>query len=469
MKRLICTTLILLLASALPAFAQDDNILPQDEDTVIQNESMLPESESVLPTTGATSLKESVIAAVKQHPQIKSLLYNRAAMSSNLSAALGRFFPSLDLSSDYGFQQYNSQTTRGQATEDRHRTATDTTVALTQNVFDGMNRYNDYQGSKARLTSAENRFLANVEAVSLDAIRSHTDIVRQRILVSLAGDNIVSHQEVLNSIAERVAGGAGSMADEMQARGRVARAETTLITYMGDLRTAEAEYIRVTGTTPGPLEDPDYHPEYIPATLDGILDTALENNPNIKISKAELEAKEKDKGVTSSALYPTVDIEVSSRHTDHLDGSQTWLRDNRAMLAMSWNMFNGGSDYQDTQAANARVREANEDLRDTTDDLTRQVATAWVEYETAVSSIEKHMEALQYSMESRDMYLMQFNVGQRSLLDVLDSINEVFSNSVLLETAKSNRNFTLYKFLALEGKLIKTLEVAEKTYDTIPE
>ncbi|WP_319468377.1 TolC family outer membrane protein [uncultured Pseudodesulfovibrio sp.] len=415
---------------------------------------------------GTTSIKESVAGAVRQHPQIKSLLYNRDAMARNLSAALGRFFPSLDLTSNYGFQEYSSSTTRGEGTDDRTRTASDTTLKVTQNVFDGMSRYNTYEGSKARLSSAEYRLFNNVETIGLDAIRAHIDVVRQRRLVNLAEENIVAHQEVLESIAERVAGGAGSKADEMQARGRVARAETTLVTYTGGLHTAEASYIRLVGKMPGALSDPFFHTEYIPADMNQIMETSLKENPRIKVYQAEVLSAEKNKNVTNAAMFPTVDLEVSSRHTDNLDGAKTYLRDDRAMLAMSWNLFSGGSDYSSLQASDSRVREAESNLQDATDELSREVAVAWTEYQTAVGQIEKHQEALQYSMESRDMYLMQFNVGQRSLLDVLDSINEVFSNSVLLETAQSNLYFTQYKFLALNGELIKTLEIESKTYDS---
>ncbi len=418
---------------------------------------------------GTVSLKDSVVEAVRQHPQIKSLLFNREAISDNLAASLGRFFPSLDLASNYGFQKYNSSTTRNNGTDDNTRTASDTTLTMTQNVFDGMERINDYQGSKARLTSAENRLIDNVETIGLDAVRAHIDVVRQRKLMALAEENIVAHQDVLASIAERVAGGAGSLADEMQARGRVARAETTQITYNGDLRTAEADYIRLTGKAPDVLDEPEFHMDYVPESMAQALENSLQNNPKIKIYKAEVVSTEKDKNVTSSTLYPDVDIEVSSRYTNDLDGAQTYLRDNRAMLAMSWNLFNGGTDYKDIQAAKARIREAKANLQNSVDDLTRQVAVAWSEYETATGQVEKHQEALQYSMESRDMYLMQFNVGQRSLLDVLDSINEVFSNSVLLETAQSNLNFTVYKFLALEGVLISTLEIESNNYDTEPQ
>ncbi|CCH50061.1 TolC family outer membrane protein [Pseudodesulfovibrio piezophilus] len=418
---------------------------------------------------GTTSVKESVIAAVKHHPQIKSLLYNREALSRNLAASLGRFFPSLNLSSDIGYQRYDSATTRANSINNQFRSTSDTTVSLTQNVFDGMDRYNEYQGSEARLDSAKFRLIDNVESVGLDAIRAHIDIVRERKLMELAKVNIAAHQDVLGSIVERVEGGAGSKADEMQARGRVARAETTLITYKGSLATAESEYYRITGLTPTVLDDATFSPDFIPAAFSDVLEKTLDNNPKIKTYKAEVDVSERDKGRTESDMLPNVDVQLSSRHTDHLDGSETHLRDDRAMLAVSWNLFNGGTDYNEIKEADARVNEAKADLENIIDDLTRQVKTAWSDYETSIETIEKHTEALQYSMESRDMYLMQFNVGQRSLLDVLDSINEVFSNSVLLETAKSNRTFSLYKFLALEGELVKTLEVADTTYDTLPQ
>ena len=413
---------------------------------------------------GTTSVKESVIAGVKHHPQIKSLLHNRQAQENNLAASLGRFFPSLDLTSSVGLQNYNSESARQANTRDKTRTASDNTLQFTQNVFDGMDRYNDYKGSEARLTSAEYRLMDNVETVALDAIRAHVDVVRIRKLVTLAEENISAHMEVLESIAERVAGGAGSKADEMQARGRVARAETTHISYTGDLRTAIAQYFRVTGTEPGPLTDPEYHPEYIPETVDAIMERTMNNNPKIQLYKAEVEASDRDRKLSQATFYPNVDLEVSSRYTDHLDGSETYLQDNRAMVAFSWNIFNGTTDYHRSKTADERVKQSESDLQDIMDDTTRQVSAAWAEYETSVAQVDKHMEALEYSMESRDMYLMQFNVGQRSLLDVLDSINEVFSNSVLLETATSNRNFSLYKFLTLEGDLIKTLEVKDTNW-----
>ncbi len=70
MKKLVLATLLFSLFLSVPAFAQAD---------------------------GTMTLKDSVVAAVKQHPKIKAMLHNRDAVSKAQLSALGRFFPSLDL------------------------------------------------------------------------------------------------------------------------------------------------------------------------------------------------------------------------------------------------------------------------------------------------------------------------------------------------------------------------------------
>ncbi len=433
MKRLFVLILTLSLF-AVPAFAQVD---------------------------GTVSMTESVKSAVKQHPQIKSLLSNRDAVGKNLDSAFGRFLPTLNLRSNVGLQNYDSSSTRAAGRGSDSTAASDSSLTLTQNIFDGMERISGYDREKARLESAEARLYDTVEAVALDAVRAHINVVRERKLQELAAQNIKDHQDVLDNIAERVAAGAGNKADELQARGRSARAQTTFITYTGDLETAEAEYFRVVGMEAEALAPAEFKFELAPVTVEDVLTPALDHNPKIIRNKADVVVAEENSDVVLARMYPDVDLELSSRYTDDLDGSRTYLQDNRAMVGVSWNLFNGGQDYYDRKAADDRINEAQANLKDVTDDLTRQVKNAWTDYQTASREIVLHEEALAYSIESRDMYLMQFSVGQRSLLDVLDAINEVFTNSIQLETAKSNQTFNLYKFFALKGELIKTLDLAE--------
>lgn len=55
-------------------------------------------------------------------------------------------------------------------------------------------------------------------------------------------------------------------------------------------------------------------------------------------------------------------------------------------------------------------------------------------------------------------------MAQRSLLDVLDSENEVFQSSSQLVTSSVNEQIAAYKLMALSGNLITALGVDPALY-----
>lgn len=65
--------------------------------------------------------------------------------------------------------------------------------------------------------------------------------------------------------------------------------------------------------------------------------------------------------------------------------------------------------------------------------------------------------AVDNSTKTRDAYLQQFNVGQRSLLGVLDSENELYSFSIQLVTSRLNETAAQYRLKALGGDLLVSM------------
>jgi adhesin transport system outer membrane protein len=61
---------------------------------------------------------------------------------------------------------------------------------------------------------------------------------------------------------------------------------------------------------------------------------------------------------------------------------------------------------------------------------------------------------------TREAYTKQFNIGQRTLLDVLDAENEYFTASSNYMTGKYIELFGKYRVLASSGKLLESLQVA---------
>ena len=63
------------------------------------------------------------------------------------------------------------------------------------------------------------------------------------------------------------------------------------------------------------------------------------------------------------------------------------------------------------------------------------------------------------SKSALQAYRKQFNLGQRTLIDLLDQENEVFQANINLINGENDVAFSTYRILAGTGKLLWALEV----------
>ena len=62
-------------------------------------------------------------------------------------------------------------------------------------------------------------------------------------------------------------------------------------------------------------------------------------------------------------------------------------------------------------------------------------------------------------IHAADIYAQQFDLGQRGLLDLLDSENELFLARSNLVTATFTETFAVYRVLAVIGMMLDTLDI----------
>jgi adhesin transport system outer membrane protein len=67
--------------------------------------------------------------------------------------------------------------------------------------------------------------------------------------------------------------------------------------------------------------------------------------------------------------------------------------------------------------------------------------------------------SVRHNVEVRDAYDQQFQLSQRSLLDLLDSENELFTSQTRLITDQETAVFASYRILAVDGLLLSTVGV----------
>ena len=408
-----------------------------------------------------TNIRRSVLATLKYHPQLKARAHARSAAEQDMKEARGGFFPRLDVSGGYGLETYSDPNTRRDGEEHHSTDRFDSSITATQLLFDGFGTPSRLELSKAALRSSKDQFLDAAESLSLDAIIAHLDVFRQRRLVELAEDNVAQHEEILSSMEERQRLGGGSLADVTQTRGRLARALTTLSQTQSDLHIAEASYLRLTGITPSELEDGET-PEAAPQNIDTAVANTMSDNNQISALQNELEVAAARIDVTKSTFMPTVNLQASSTYSDNANANTWHTINNQVMVRLNWNLLRGGSDLAALRATKARRLQARMNLEDTKDRLRQEVAATWSQYKSALEQAALYEEAVEYNRQTRDMYIQQFNVNQRSLLDVLDAENELFNAQGQLITAGTNVVIGAYRLLALEGALLDSLDISSE-------
>jgi len=414
-------------------------------------------------SAGAVTLTEAVEMSLATNPDIGIVAHNREAVEEELKQARGLWLPQIDIAAGIGKERTNDRTTRADpnnSDDGTTLTREEARLIIQQRIFDGFEADSTIERDKARVESAAQRVMENSEFLALDAIGAYVEVLRERELVRLAEENLGVHIGILDSLQQRLAGGGGSRADVVQTEARAARARATLTQTLNDLRDAEAAYTRIVGQFPDQLTAPEFPDGVLPADLDDAVLLAKANNPTTKIFEADVRTSVAEVSLSEVPFFPSVTLEAESEYNDGRDGIDTYEFNNQVMLRLRWNIFRGGIDRAARQEALARLNESkNRRLRAFLDSQ-QEMRRSWFALEASQQRVDDLSDAVRFNMETRDAYRQQFEVAQRTLLDVLDAENELFVSSGQLVTAQTNELLASYRILAVGGMLLSTLGVA---------
>jgi|GEM_PF-1976633 len=406
---------------------------------------------------GTITLHQSVEQALNYSPQLQALTHHQQAAQYDLKRARAGYYPSLDLLLGYGVEQYSDKVTRRAGADPGSRdwdNRGDATLSLTQKLYDGGETGDQVSIQKALLDSARFRRQNVAQTVALQAITVHLDVLRQREMVALGEKNLRTHREIYQMLADREKAGAGNIADVTRTQAQLARAQSIVHQSRADLNNAIVNYIRVVGVPPEP-QSLAYAvaPDTIPENLEEILTLLEQGNPELSAISAELAEAEKRVDLARTAYKPKIDIQLSSRYNDQLEGDPSWQNTNEAMLNLRWNLFHGGQDKASENVYLSRMFQTRSEREDKLLELRAQASADWEIYQSLQKQKVAFRDAVEYSKKTLDAYLKQFTVSQRSLLDVLSIENDYFQAAGQFVNATIDETLTAYRILAVTGGL----------------
>jgi adhesin transport system outer membrane protein len=416
-------------------------------------------------STQTTGLAAAVQQAINQNPEVTARLNALRAAGNEVEVARGQYLPSVDLSASVG-RDNDRITSRSPASQSLSRTGL--ALSASQILWNGMATTKEVTRlDHARLTRYF-EFLGTTEETALEATRAYLDVERYRKLVSLAEDNYVQHKYAFNQLQTKFKAGVGRGVDAEQANARLALAESNLTTEQANLHDVSTRYLRIVGDVPAASTDnggADLSKGIPPSNLETI-QQALAKHPSISAAVENMRAAQAQAQGVESSYQPTVEARLRTGVGNNFDGVQDQKRDSSAEIVLNWNLFNGGSDkarvrqYADllNQAADQRDR-ACRDVRQTVaiahNDI-RKLQDQLLALDRNVLAIEK----------ARDAYRQQFDIGQRSLLDLLNAENELYTAKRSYANAEFDLQLAYARTQAARYSLTTTLGLAPAADDT---
>lgn len=412
---------------------------------------------------GNDDLQSVVQKAISTNPEVEAAWRRLSASESDIGVARGNYLPSVDVSAGVG-REAREGDGRGSYSSDFAE------LTLTQMVFDGFATRNEVERLDRSKLVTYYELIGASENVALEAAQAYLDVARQRELVRLAQQNYAEHQRVYFQIEERTQSGAGRGVDLEQISGRLSLAESNLMTEATNLHDVTARFMRIVGDLPAQnLMPAPTLDEQLPSDVSEAVNLAFEGNPDFHAAIENINVQRAEREGARAAFMPRLDIQGrtgTNNQTDSLAGRRD---EHSIQLVASMNLYNGGSDRAAFQAASERIEEAVSQ---------RELACTNVRQTTqiAYNDAQRLREQLNYLNQHRlsidrvrGAYQQQFDIGQRTLLDVLDSENEYFEASRAYTNAEYDVTLADVRTLAATGQLMQALEVMRDDMPSLAE
>ncbi|MEZ9060245.1 TolC family outer membrane protein [Vibrio pelagius] len=410
--------------------------------------------------TQAASLEESVAFAIDYSPEILAQYSRYQSVIRDGDAASGFYLPQVNLYAAAGYEETRYSSGSKLDTDDRGLTRTEIGLKVSQLLFDGFKTSSNvdrltYEAEAERLT-----LISRAENVSLDVVRVYLDILKAETLLELSKRNVKEHQEIYQDIQEKKSKGLSSNSDLAQISARVATAQSSLIAAQNNLFDLQTQYLRLVGKPAVNLVYPRFDYALLPSTSEVALAQAVDNHPEIKASLLDIDAARKEMRREKGDYYPELKLEVHANKNDNTSNPPGGVdEDARIMLTMDYDLFNGFSTDSRVESSAWRVEEARAIRIRTEREVREGTQLAWNGYKM----LEQQKDLLKQNVDAAKIaelgYIQQFNVGRRSLLDVLDAKVEVFLARRNYISTEYDQTLAAYRVLNAMGMLTYALRV----------
>jgi outer membrane protein len=422
----------------------------------------------------AETLIEALADAYNNNPQLLSERALLRATDENVPQALSGWRPTVQFTGSAGFEHQENRPP-APPTFPAEQALRPNTVDLnvTQPIFNGGRTVALTAQAEKTVEAERARHIAVEETVFLSVAQAYLDVVRDQATLDLAINNEQVLRRQLEATNDQFRVGAVTRTDVAQAEARLAGATASRQQAEGNLQVSRANYERAVGHAPAKLDQPSLRPT-LPATRDQAIAMASAKNPNVVAAIFTEDAARDTVDATRDQLLPSLNLVGDALRTGDQQTKGRDLNSYSIIARVTVPLYEGGSVYSQTRQAAETVGQRRSQTDDTRRAAIQGATQAWEQ----VTSGRAQVVSLQSTIRAAEIALegvrQEATVGSRTVLDVLNAEQELFTDRVQLVTAQHDlalAEFSLSnqigRLTAADLKLPVTLYDVDKHYRSV--
>jgi len=387
------------------------------------------------------TLEQAKQVALENNISVVQAQNNIDAAQSSVTAAYGRYLPSLSASGGWNRYQNDRPGTdpfffggveipgaSGFSVQNDFRA----NLSLNYTVFDGFSREANLKRASSNAVSTEHQSARARQTVVFQVEQQYLNILRTQQLVKVGEENLKRDRRQLERITESNRVGALSLADVYRQQSQVAVDELALINAQNNHAKANADLIALIGMDVS--EEYDFSDPSLTALIadaqaevvggerprfQGLSQKALMNRPDYMSAEETVRSSESNESGARVGFYPIITAGAGYG----ISGSEiSAVSENKSLswgINLSWSIFDGFSTSQAVQTAAVTRRNAEVALVQAERNINVEVKKALLDLDAARKQYEVSQKGLVSAKEDLRIQEERYNLGAGTLLDLL--------------------------------------------------
>ncbi len=397
------------------------------------------------------------------NPKLKYERKNLMVKDELMPMALSEFRPEIR-----GYYQKGKIDTNSEGfniTSNGIRTETNKGVVVSQSIFEGGSSLSKIKVAKNKILSQRSN-LKNVEQeVFLEAIKLYADLATEKSNLKVKEKNVEVLKRQLELTKEQFEIGEVTLTDVSISEARFTLAESELMESLNIINSIKAKYLSIFGVSPTnpeiiiPLEEKQFDEE-------NLIAEGKNNNPKIRSVEFTLASLKNEISSLKRKRLPSLKLEAEAKINQGYFRTDSEREVLSAFAKVDIPIYQSGMASSKIREAREKLFAQQELLKLETENLAASIVSSKSSYDYSFSRIIAYKKQIESNKIYLDGLKQEFQLGERTTLDVLDGEQELLESELDLIKAYKDYFISYYEVMFFIGKLnAKDLSLNVEIFD----